>query len=118
MFPIGTREKPCLRTGYRSVPLKNIYNETQELSSLLARERHQLTRAYSTQVHIEVSFGSSEEYQSLEEMRDQLRLQKSERDALIQQKVRGNSISQVRICMQYCGMCIQRLTARRTRRCA
>ena len=36
VFPIGTREKPCLRTGYRSVPLKNIYNETQELSSLLA----------------------------------------------------------------------------------
>lgn len=77
-FPIGTKERPCLRSGYRSIPLKNIYNEPLELASLL--------------VYIEVVFGSSEEYQSLEELRDLLRQQKNERDVIIAQKLKGQTL--------------------------
>ena len=66
--------------GYRSIPLKNIYNEQQELASLL--------------VHIEVEWGRGEEYQSLEELRDQMRRRMAERDAIITQKVRAQQKGQ------------------------
>ncbi len=61
--------------GYRSIPLKNLHNEPLELSSLL--------------VHVTVTYGRREEYQSLDELRDQLRKQMAQRDEMITQKVRA-----------------------------
>ena len=48
------------------------------------------------QVYTEVIFGSSEEYQSLEELRDLLRQQKTERDTIIAQKIKGQTLDKVR----------------------
>ena len=45
---------------------------------------------------MEVIFGSSEEYQSLEELRDLLRQQKTERDTIIAQKIKGQTLDAVR----------------------
>eukprot|EP00042_Codosiga_hollandica_P058066 m.871235 g.871235 ORF g.871235 m.871235 type:complete len:895 (-) comp59761_c1_seq4:1897-4581(-) len=76
VLPIGNQRETCLRSGYRSVPLKNLYNEPLELSALL--------------IHITLSYGRREEYQSLDELRDQLRKQMAQRDDIITQKVRAN----------------------------
>ncbi len=40
-------------------------------------------------VHVSVSYGRREEYQSLDELRDQLRKQMAQRDDIISQKVRA-----------------------------
>ncbi len=69
--------------------MKNLYNETLELSTLL--------------VHVTVSYGRREEYQSLDELRDQLRKQMAQRDDIITQKVRAGKkgtpvVDPVRLC--------------------
>ena len=71
VFPLGTQREPSIRTGYRSVQLKNAYNEPLELSSVL--------------VHVRVEYEKSQEYQSLQELRENLRRADAMRDALIKE---------------------------------
>lgn len=76
VIPIGSKDNLSIRKGYRSVPLLNIHSEPLELSSLL--------------VHISFSFEEmeqDEEYQSLQELRTQMRKRVAERQDLIKEKV-------------------------------
>eukprot|EP00047_Mylnosiga_fluctuans_P014182 m.36079 g.36079 ORF g.36079 m.36079 type:complete len:972 (-) comp5374_c0_seq1:1778-4693(-) len=75
-FPIGSAADPSIRTGFRSVLLRNEYNEPLELSSLL--------------VHVDLQVQPpTDEYQSLQELRSEIRRQQQRRDDLVQQLVAG-----------------------------
>eukprot|EP00054_Salpingoeca_dolichothecata_P031739 m.264485 g.264485 ORF g.264485 m.264485 type:complete len:1303 (-) comp27854_c0_seq1:245-4153(-) len=78
-LPLGNQQYGTLRQGYRSVMLKNLYNEPMDLCSIL--------------IHVESMFGGNEdeEYQSLQQLRAQMRKQAEERDALIKEKVLKNT---------------------------
>ncbi|EGD83199.1 phospholipase C gamma [Salpingoeca rosetta] len=71
VYPLGTQHESSIRTGYRSIQLKNAFNEPLELSSIL--------------VHIRVEYERSEEYQSLQELRENLRRAGARRDELIKE---------------------------------
>eukprot|EP00049_Salpingoeca_infusionum_P018616 m.357987 g.357987 ORF g.357987 m.357987 type:complete len:1324 (-) comp18011_c0_seq1:571-4542(-) len=77
VYPLGSASEPSIRTGFRSIQLKNAHNEPLELSSLL--------------VHISVEVNRSEEYQSLQQLREQLRLQEARREELVRQQLRDPS---------------------------
>eukprot|EP00051_Salpingoeca_urceolata_P001921 m.45184 g.45184 ORF g.45184 m.45184 type:complete len:1344 (+) comp11763_c0_seq1:246-4277(+) len=75
-FPVGSSADPNIRSGYRSVNLKNPYGEPLEMSSLL--------------VFIDAQWGAGgqeEEYQSLQDLRAQMRKTQAERDSLIKTKL-------------------------------
>ena len=70
----------CSLLGYRSIALKNVYNEPLELSSLL--------------VHLEYSFQpASDEYQSLQELRSQLRREQRRRDELVHEMAKTGVVA-------------------------
>eukprot|EP00043_Microstomoeca_roanoka_P005501 m.56102 g.56102 ORF g.56102 m.56102 type:complete len:1354 (+) comp12995_c0_seq1:65-4126(+) len=74
VFPLGTEAEPSIRTGYRSVQLKNAFNEPLEMSSIL--------------IHIRMTYERSEEYQSLQELRENLRRAGAMRDELVKQALK------------------------------
>lgn len=76
VLPIGDRTDPSLRPGYRSVQLFNIYSAPLELSSVLVELRF----SHSTQ-------SGDEDYQSLQELRAQVRRNVADRNQLIKEKV-------------------------------
>lgn len=76
VYPLGTLSEPNIRNGYRSIPLKNAYNEPLELSSLL--------------VHIDIKYAEGRKdknFQGLQDLKVRLRNAASERDELIKDKV-------------------------------
>lgn len=76
IIPLGSREHPGLRTGYRSVPLLNVFNEPLELSALLIH----VTSTYGLMEH-------EEEYNSLQDLRAQLRKHNLETETIIKEKI-------------------------------
>ena len=76
VLPLGVKSDRSIRCGYRSVPLKNVYNEPLELSSLL--------------VHISVSYGEGvkdKKFQGLQDTKDKLRKLGNVRDEMVKEKV-------------------------------
>lgn len=69
-FPLGGKDTLAIRTGFRSVQLKNTSNEPLELSSLL--------------LHVEATFQpKNDEYQSMQDLRAQARREQQHRDKIV-----------------------------------
>jgi phosphatidylinositol phospholipase C gamma-1 len=86
VYPLGQSSESSIRTGYRSIQLKNPFNEPLELSSLL--------------VHISYEENKSQEYQSLQELRQQLRLQEAKREDLVKKQLRSGDSSDIQALQQ------------------
>jgi len=94
VYPLGSSDSPSMRCGYRSIPLKNVYNEPLELSSLL--------------VHISISYGEGAKdkvFQGLQELKNELRHTAAERDELVKQKV-GACATAFCVCMCMFTYCV------------
>lgn len=59
VFPIGTKEAPLIRSGYRSIQLKNIASNDQDMPSLL--------------VHMDVKYGATKTSKAQVKLREQLK---------------------------------------------
>lgn len=75
-YPLGGRDFLAIRNGYRSVQLRNVFNEPLDMSSLL--------------VHIDATYKpKNDEYQSLQDLRSQLRGAQLHRDEIVSSLASG-----------------------------
>ena len=86
VFPCGTKDVPLIRSGYRSIQLKNIGSSDQDLPSLLVHMDFKYGASKASQAHVKLR-------EQLKDLRDQrTEMQRAQTEALLN----GDDISAIK----------------------